>query len=351
MDFPVFLLVIILSFILFPIGLSFLNKQPAEKMRSNKSSWKWLAASTNLVFKWEGLTNDSVSGKYRGYHLELVTISGHTDTRLTLSVTHPPQPVILPDELTLGEPLTAAQIIHLLLPSGSPGWLKGELEAEPGGQMFIYEQFGVETDRKYLRALFDFMCDLADNYSQVLEVEGEAVPALAEIAQDKQHSLQHIAGQLLRDIEYQTTTRLRDQAPRLFCPRCLTYCGEHQVGPFGDITYYGCRVCGQSRQFEEGRMIAVLDSHLPTLRAQQDGVWRVNWLARRDLFDFDEVEIVQATDEDVERFAVQVGNDTDPARQSRYKEMHCRVSPECRLSENTRRILARMFGVVEDRLA
>jgi hypothetical protein len=30
-----------------------------------------------------------------------------------------------------------------------------------------------------------------------------------------------------------------------------------------------------------------------------------------DLFDFDRVEIQQATDEEVERFAVQVGNDTD----------------------------------------
>ena len=62
---------------------------------------------------------------------------------------------------------------------------------------------------------------------------------------------------------------------------------------------------------------------------------------------FDEVEIVQATDEDVERFAVQVGNDTDPKRKPRYQEMRCVVSPECRLSENSMRILERMFGAVE----
>jgi hypothetical protein len=72
----------------------------------------------------------------------------------------------------------------------------------------------------------------------------------------------------------------------------------------------------------------------------------VNWLTHRKLFDFDEVEIAQTTDEDVERFAVQVGNDTDPKRKPRYQKMRCVVSSECQLSENTMRILERMFGTV-----
>jgi hypothetical protein len=110
------------------------------------------------------------------------------------------------------------------------------------------------------------------------------------------------------------------------------------------LTYYGCRICGQSGEFLEGRVVAVLDSRMDTERVQQDGTLRVNWLARRALFDFDEVEIVQATDEDVERFAVQVGNDTDDFRRSRYKEMSCTIVPDCRLSENTLRILKSTFG-------
>jgi hypothetical protein len=76
-------------------------------------------------------------------------------------------------------------------------------------------------------------------------------------------------------------------------------------------------------------------------------VLRVNWLVRRALFDFDWVEIIQATDEDVERFAVQVGNDTDPVRELRYQQMKCTIGPECKLSENTLRILDKMFGEVE----
>src|SRR6185295_18517069 len=80
--------------------------------------------------------------------------------------------------------------------------------------------------------------------------------------------------------------------------------------------------------------------------AQQDGLIPVNWSATRKLFDFNAVEIVRATDEEVERFAVQVGNDTDPTRQPGYKEMQCVILPQCQLSENTWRILQRTFGQV-----
>ncbi len=83
---------------------------------------------------------------------------------------------------------------------------------------------------------------------------------------------------------------------------------------------------------------------MDTERVQQDGTWRVNWLARRTLFDFDEIEIVRATDEDVERFVVQAGNDTDEFRQSRYREMSCKIVLDCRLSGNTLRILKNTFG-------
>ena len=46
------------------------------------------------------------------------------------------------------------------------------------------------------------------------------------------------------------------------------------------------------------------------------GHLRVNWLTYFQPFDFVQVEIHNASDEDVERFAVQMGNDTDPIRQA-----------------------------------
>jgi hypothetical protein len=72
----------------------------------------------------------------------------------------------------------------------------------------------------------------------------------------------------------------------------------------------------------------------------------VNWLARSQPFDFDQVEIGQVSDEEVERFAVQVGNDTDPWRRARYQEIGCILLPESNLSENTLRILRSRFGEV-----
>jgi hypothetical protein len=91
----------------------------------------------------------------------------------------------------------------------------------------------------------------------------------------------------------------------------------------------------------------VLDDRWSEVWQHQDGLLRVNWLICRKLFDFDRVEVIQATDEDVERFVVQVGNDTDVLRQTRYPQIQCLIGPACRLSENSLRILERTFGRVE----
>jgi hypothetical protein len=130
------------------------------------------------------------------------------------------------------------------------------------------------------------------------------------------------------------------------CSRCLARCGAHLVTIADqEITYYGCRICQQGRELWQGVVIAVLDADMAEEVKQAEG-WRINWLSRRDLFDFDRVEIVQATDEEVERFAVQVGNDTDPWRQPCYATMPCIIGPACRLSENTLRILKNTFGTI-----
>jgi hypothetical protein len=94
-------------------------------------------------------------------------------------------------------------------------------------------------------------------------------------------------------------------------------------------------------------IVAVLDAGWAgeTERPHRD-LLRINWLQRQTLFDFDQVEIVRASDEDVERFAAQVGNDTDSWRQARYRQMHCLIRPGCQLSENTVRILRALFGEV-----
>lgn len=178
---------------------------------------------------------------------------------------------------------------------------------------------------------------------------GEAVPHLEPIAKKRSSLLRRTALGLLHSISEEATAHLAQRASRLLCARCLTRFKAHSIRLPEDETliYYGCRVCRQSREFWEGEGVAVLDATPEADISAETGSIRVNWLARRTLFDFDRVEIIQATDEAVERFAIQVGNDTDSFRAGRYQTMVCSIDPACDLSDNTLRILGRIFGGVE----
>jgi hypothetical protein len=179
---------------------------------------------------------------------------------------------------------------------------------------------------------------------------GEATEALRALASDKTNPLWQAAIWLLASIEHETANRFAWRAADTHCPYCLANFEARPVNLSWGITftYYGCRRCGQSREYlhHPQGVVAVLDDSGSEALVQRDGALRVNWLARRDLFDFDQVELIQATDEDIERFAVQVGNDTDSFRASNYKKMRCIIGPKCHVSENTIRILRRMFGKV-----
>jgi hypothetical protein len=112
-----------------------------------------------------------------------------------------------------------------------------------------------------------------------------------------------------------------------------------------------CRICGRSDKAKTDirEVVAVLDTEMSEELACADGVARVGYLKRDAPFDFDRVEIARAGDYEVERFCVQVGNDADSFRRGRYSKMRCVVASECRLSENTLRILRSMFGEVGSR--
>ena len=184
----------------------------------------------------------------------------------------------------------------------------------------------------------------------LLALGGEVTEVLREIAADPFGSLQPTAVWLLAGIQQETTHRLALRTRAVLCPRCWARFSLHTINlPWGGLafTYYGCRVCRQSREvLDWSQVIAVLDAGWTETHRHQSGVLRVNWLTQRRMVDFDSVEIVQASDEQVERMAMQVGNDTDPLRRLSYSRMRCRVASPCQLSENTRRILGRTFGQV-----
>jgi hypothetical protein len=177
---------------------------------------------------------------------------------------------------------------------------------------------------------------------------GEAVTYLQPLATQISSAFRPTALDLLSQIGQETSARLGSRLNEFLCPRCLTACGPHDIPlPKGDkLRYYGCRSCGQSGELLEGQVVAVLDQEMAT-EIEIAGTIRINWLARRNLFDFKVVEIIRATDEDVERFVVQLGNDTDAARAGWYRQLPCFVYPGCVLSENSLKLLRRTFGRVE----
>ncbi|MCP4403798.1 MAG: hypothetical protein GY801_41640 [bacterium] len=220
----------------------------------------------------------------------------------------------------------------------------------------------LEESKKHPGSLASLTADLASaDWSKqfiarhpLAMLGGEVVEPLMALVQDNNPSLRATVIWVLKRVAEETTTHLARNAPHLVCSRCLVHFRAHRVRVHlswwhETFTYYGCGACRQSREFFDwpGEIVAVLDQEMNDEQVQAEGVLRVNWLKRRSLSDFNRVEIIKSSDEQVERLAVQVGNDTDDFRSPHYKKMVCEIAPDCLLSENTLRILKRTFGEVQ----
>jgi len=341
-----------------PVRGEFGNILSVDAEKAWVQAWKSLAADNNLVFTAGKLDAYGISGQYRNCWLILdVPTQNKRDsgaveaywTRLTVSVAGGSLNPLLPRlDMATGKTLTANDIPALLNPKGAGVYLKGKLAIDDRRQSVTcsYTQTGIETSLPQLQFLFDSLTNLAHALPQIIALGGEVVPQLEEIAR---HSSTNVAPYLLQSIA-RDTSRWRGQVSTMLCPTCFTYWSEHKIGIWSlkSREYYGCRMCGQSREYIDARnpVIAVLDHQMSGKVSALNQVIRVNWFEHSALFDFDEVEIISATDEEVERFAVNVGNDTDPFRQPYYKEMRCLVAESCNLSKNSIRVLQQMFGEV-----
>ena len=334
----------------------------------------------------------SVAGTYRSYHINLQIASkkknGPQFTRVVLedrrvlSATPSLPEITVADVRFLFNPeRTAPKPEPELSPvarevaqlHGKSGTWSG-LEIVDKGRTLTYEQPSITSDINQLQGLFDWLVSAANLYPGIVALGGEAVPDL-EVAAASQLSkvvqklmgdanagkqvkitrrwLGKVAKQLICDIGKDTQTKLAHRLPQSICTQCLTYCTGHTVELgdwFNSVTYFGCRICHQSRGFyncSQGVTAVLGDNGGTAPVVYENGLLTVNWLEWRKLFDFDRVAIIHATDEQVERFAVQVGNDTDELRRERYPQMDCTVHPDCYLSANSLKILRRTFGRVE----
>ncbi len=316
-----------------------------------QKAWAAFAKSKKLKFlpgnMFQG--NTCVFGSYRGYHLDLNTQKSgkYLYTKMQVYSTLSPRPASKQKEMLAKK--HSGSVIDLLASHKMPKTYR-QPQVTADGDIF-YKENGVMKDVKELQQLCDFLCDIADGYATVAAMGGEAAPELQKIARKSNHPLQKVAIQLLQGIAADTTANLKSRASHLLCPHCLTHFGPHKVklSWLQNLNYYGCRTCSQSQAFFYGHVTATLDDKMTAEQSQQKRNLRINWLVHRAPFDFDAVEIAHASDEDVERFAVQIGNDTDPLRRRRYPKIRCLVAPEARLSMNTLKILRKTFGQVEVR--
>jgi hypothetical protein len=231
--------------------------------QKKKVFWSKLALKNHLTFQSRSLLNNTqVHGDYRGYWLTLDTItksiwdgdgptSSQLYTRIVLQKHRSPkkQPV-WQDEDIVDKKSPLEDILHRLTAPQSPALtLRGTIYALPQGSRLLYEQPGLETEEHYLQTLFALLCELADLYPAIVALGGEAVPGLRGIATNQRHKLRPLATQLLKDIGQDTALRLGSHISDLWCPRCRARVLAHTIrlAWWNQITYYGCRRCGRSR--------------------------------------------------------------------------------------------------------
>ncbi len=119
--------------------------------------------------------------------------------------------------------------------------------------------------------------------------------------------------------------------------------------PVGIAKCVVCRTCGAADKVEYVKeIVAVLDNKRRSKYLINGDVIYVSYNHHREIFDFDRVIIVDASDFDVEYLCVDIENDMDERRKGRYKKMKCSVSSDSRLRDNTAKIIKRTFGVVEN---
>ncbi len=127
---------------------------------------------------------------------------------------------------------------------------------------------------------------------------------------------------------------------RLFCRQDLTRFIEHT---FSTTPYIACRKCANSVYATRIKhVVALVDQEAPALNFDGEIAY-INPLKQSGLFDFDSVKINRATDEEVVRFCIQVGNDPDVYRSQR--KAFCTIEHDNQFSANTLGVVRKTFEV------
>lgn len=238
------------------------------------------------------------------------------------------------------------------------------MEFHQGGRILIKEWGNTNPTQETLILILEAMTHLVKDYPIVIR-QGDAIIV----------TLRHLVEQTLKDdvisfvktgfynndrrhplaLQYVTQVTKMSLAQPIeihhrLCPQCLTQFKTYQLRTSTNqkLDYGACRLCQQGTTYLVANpAVLVLDQTMSEDYTKQETQLRLNWLKQRQLADVDQVEIIKAGDEDVERLVVAFGNDTDLSRKPGYQQMRCTVAADCTLSENTHRLLKHTFGEVK----
>jgi HEAT repeat protein len=173
------------------------------------------------------------------------------------------------------------------------------------------------------------------------------IDPLAHGLRDPAREVRKAAAESLRTL----SAALEPRVPAMLCGTCLTrFAMRPAPGRLGaGLRMPVCRRCGKASEAIAGVpvVIAVLDSDMEADRQLAPLALHVNCLRHAELFDFDEVHVGRATEEEIERFCVRLGNDLDGQRRVRYRGMRAAVRPAAALSVRARHMLSDVFRVEE----
>ena len=113
------------------------------------------------------------------------------------------------------------------------------------------------------------------------------------------------------------------------------------------IVYAGCRTCGSTIfGIDTTSLILVLDKSYRSTLSREGSNCRVNWFRIMRMIDFDRVEIGDCSDDDIQSFCVEMGNETDPFRLGQFLRSTCALLPSASLSQSTLNLLKQRFRTV-----
>ncbi len=129
----------------------------------------------------------------------------------------------------------------------------------------------------------------------------------------------------------------------MYCKKDLTrFKNKEEAG----LHILACRTCNETVHLTlVHQVIALLDNEMSQPVVDESDTYCVSWLHHPVAFDFDRVSIVRATDEEVMRLCMTVGNTSDPYHKHGFQSIPCEIAAGCVLNNNSLRVLARTFNV------